>query len=99
MITELTGAGILLLGILIGRFLPGRRRQPKPPEPVKPICGCSHGVHTHDPKSGACQAQVKMYKYSPSAGREVFDKYGPCACVRYSGPQPITEFYAPEISE
>ncbi len=91
----LEGALIALAGVLIGRFLPGRRRHPKPPKPAKPICGCTHGIHTHDPGTGRCNAQVKTYRHNGIT--EVLDGYADCACVRYSGPEPLPEFFAPEI--
>ena len=91
------GALILLAGILVGRFAPARRRRPKPPRPVEAVCGCTHGIHTHDPKTKECKASVKRYRYSTSEEREVFDKYAPCACVCYSGPEPLPEFFAQEI--
>jgi hypothetical protein len=91
----LEGALILLAGILIGRFMPARRRRAKPPKPVKPICGCTHGIQTHDPGTKRCHAQVQTYRHN--GVKEVLDGYADCACVCYSGPTPYPEFYAPEI--
>jgi hypothetical protein len=89
------GALILLAGLVIGRFMPGRRRRPKPPKPVKPICGCTHGIQTHHPETGRCNARVQTYRHD--GVKEVLAGYAACACVRYSGPQPYPEFFAPEI--
>jgi hypothetical protein len=92
------GALILIAGLLIGRFMPARRRGPKPPKPrpePKPICGCTHGIHTHDPNTKRCQARVEKYRHDGI--REVMDGYAACACVHHSGPTPYPEFYAPEI--
>jgi hypothetical protein len=88
----ITGALILLAGILIGmalRSLPARRKGPKP---VEAVCGCSHHHSMHDPETGACNATVRVTRYGGS-----WD-YVPCACVRYSGPLPLPEYYANEIA-
>jgi hypothetical protein len=92
----LEGALILLAGFVVGRFMPGRRRKPKPPKPIKPICGCGHGYHDHGAESGACHGQKKKYRHDGLS--EVMDGYMPCTCQRYTGPTPLPEFYAPEIT-
>jgi hypothetical protein len=81
----LEGAGILLSGMLAGRFWPARRRGRKPPKPVTPTCGCNHNVSYHDPKTGRCH---KISSYDGSQ----------CPCRRYTGPEPLPEYYAPEIT-
>ena len=92
------GALILLAGILVGRFAPSRRRAPKPrPEP-KPICECGHGFHDHDPASSACHGRAELKRYSIAEERKVFDKYGPCTCRRYVGPEPLPTYVATEIA-
>jgi hypothetical protein len=91
------GALILLVGLVIGRFTPARRRRPKPPKPVEPICGCGHGIHDHDPDTKSCHAQTKAYRYDRIEEREVFNKYVPCTCRQYTGPTPLPEFFATEI--
>jgi hypothetical protein len=68
---------------------------PTPAVP-KPICGCGHGLHDHDPEKKTCAARVRLFKYSIGSGHEVFDKYGNCSCKQYVGPIPYTEFYMPE---
>ena len=89
----LLGAAIFASGMLAGRFWPARRKAPKPLEPVKPICGCSHHLAHHDPDGdgggGACQAGIPM-------GREIER----CACQRYVGPRILDPGYvARELSE
>lgn len=91
----LEGALILLAGLVIGQLMPSRRRRPRPRKPPEPICGCTHGIHTHDDGTGRCNAQVKTYRHNGT--REVMDGYAACACVRYSGPTPYPEFFAQEI--
>jgi hypothetical protein len=93
----LEGALILLAGILLGRFLPGRRKGPRPPKPVEAVCGCTHHHAVHDPKTGACNASVPVNRYSKSGDWTGHD-YRPCACVNYSGPLPLPEYFAPEIA-
>jgi hypothetical protein len=83
------GAAAVIIGLLLGRFLPGRRKGLKP---VEAVCGCDHHYSMHDPGTGACNATVQVSHYGGSWG------YEPCACVRYSGPEPIPSLYAPEIA-
>lgn len=85
------GALILLTGILLGRFLPGRRKAPKLPAPV---CGCGHHYSFHDPQTLACGYESAIYLGS--------GKYGPtciCRCARYAGPEPLPEYVPREIAE
>jgi hypothetical protein len=90
----LEGALILLAGILLGRILPGRRREPDLP---KPVCGCTHHHSMHDPQTGKCNAAVEVGRYNASGGW-VGKDYHPCACLSYSGPVPLPSVYAPEIA-
>jgi hypothetical protein len=88
----LLGAAVFAAGMLTGRLWPARRKGPKPPKPVRPVCGCEHEMSFHDPKSGECHAMM----YVPgSASRSSY--HTPCTCRQYSGPQPLPEYYAPEI--
>lgn len=95
------GALILLAGLLVGRLLPGRRRRPKPLKPApppKPVCGCSHGLHDHDPATNACNGKTKAYRWNGTYGREVLDKYVSCTCKQYTGPSIYPEYIAREIA-
>lgn len=82
----------VIIGVLLGRFLPNRRKGPKPAKPVQPVCGCEHHHSFHDPKDGHCGYVEQVYvgngRYKPH----------PCGCRTYSGPVPMPEFYAPEIT-
>lgn len=89
----LEGAGILAAGLAMGRFWPARRRHPKPQKPSQPVCGCDHHLSYHDPDTGQCHGMMKI----PSSGsRDSFHQS--CTCRRYSGPEPLPEYYAPEIT-
>lgn len=92
----LEGALILLAGILLGRFLPSRRKHPRQPEPV---CGCDHHHSFHDPQTGECHAQVRGAVTRFDADEfPIAWELVPCSCRRYSGPEPLPEVYAPEIA-
>jgi hypothetical protein len=87
----LTGAIILLVGVVIGALIgrmawPARGMAPKPGEP-KPVCGCKHHYSMHD-QSGRCHEQE--WRYSKGEGEHWVD----CACQRYTGPEPLPEFVA-----
>jgi hypothetical protein len=95
--TGLEFAIVALAGVLLGRFLPNRRKGPKPPQPVKPICGCGHHHGYHDPQTGACGHSRRLVTYEDA----FHTKYGDietCGCRQYSGPQPMPEFFAPEVT-
>lgn len=92
------GALIALAAFLLGRLLPGRKRKDlaggKSP---KPVCGCGHHHAYHDPKTGACGHAKRLVTYS-DAWRTTYGDTAKCPCRQYSGPVPLPEVYAPEIS-
>ncbi len=84
MLVELLTGGVLVaVGVLIGWKLPVRRRSTS----AEPRCGCGHALAFHDPKQGVCH-WVK---------EGVIDTHH-CGCRQYTGPQPLPEYYAPEVS-
>ena len=83
----------VIIGILLGRFLPNRRKGPKPPEPVLPVCGCGHHHAHHDPKTGKCS---NLMKVPSTMSRDSY--HTACTCRQYSGPVPLPEYYAPEVT-
>jgi hypothetical protein len=104
-IDMLIGAAIFAAGALLGRFLPARKRGPKP---IKPICGCSHHHSMHDPETGQCHGLVSGGETAARDAKNnpVLDDFGyvqktyakvQCSCRRYSGPEPLPEYSAPEI--
>jgi hypothetical protein len=91
------GAAILLIGIVIGVILgrlPARRKGPKP---VEAVCGCKHHHSMHNPETGACNASLPVDRYAKN-GEWTGKEYRACACVRYSGPEPLGVVFAPEIA-
>jgi hypothetical protein len=93
----LEGALILLAGILIGigfGRLPARRKGPKP---AVAVCGCTHHHSMHDPETGECNSEEAVSRYD-RYGNWTGKEYKPCACRRYSGPEPLPVFYATEIA-
>ena len=95
----LEGGAVALLGVLVGRILPNRRRAPKPPKPLPPpmpVCGCGHHFSFHAPATGACKGTDRKRKYS-GGGSDLGLHDFPCCCQTYAGPQPLPEFFAQEI--
>jgi len=74
------GAAIFAGGYVSGRI--GRaRRNPKVGAARNPyVCGCTHNLATHDPKTNACAASVFL---GSSYG------YKRCACKQYVGERPL----------
>ena len=87
----LEGALTLLAGILVGRFMPGRRRRPKPLADPKPICGCGHHVSFHGDGKGPCAWEgEKFYRSGVGTVKPT------CKCLRYVGPE-VYPVYTSEI--
>ena len=87
----------VIIGVLLGRFLPNRRKGPKPPP--EPVCGCGHHHSYHDPATGECHGQTKgdPIKFD-IGGYATAYKQVQCSCKQYSGAVPLPEFYAPEVT-
>ncbi|MER7280512.1 hypothetical protein ABT369_39345 [Dactylosporangium sp. NPDC000244] len=80
--------GLLSAGWLLGRHarLKAAPRQPKP------VCMCGHHYGTHDPQQGCCEAQdLEKVNFK--------DVWVDCACVRYTGPQPVEQFWVPPAAD
>ncbi len=93
LVTFLAGGGTALGGVLLGRFLPARRG----PRPVEARCGCGHHHSFHDPATGQCHGTDRRILYS-SGGADLGYRDVPCTCRQYTGPQPLPEYFAPEIT-
>lgn len=97
--TGIEFALVALAGVLLGRFLPNRRKEPKPPKPVEAICGCEHHHSFHDPQTGRCSATVPVARPRQDTYVPVSYDHRPCACRQYSGPVPMPEYYAQEVTQ
>lgn len=93
----LEGGICVLVGILLGRLWrrdsKGRGRDPQP------VCGCKHHYSMHDPETGRCHGKVngKPTTYGEWSSRPIAWEQVSCTCRRYSGPEPLPTYTAPEI--
>lgn len=96
----ITGAGIFVSGYGFNSLISWWCGDPEAAEegPKGPVCGCTHGLQTHDRKTGECKAAVKKEKFA-KGGEKSGHQWMDCACQQYVGPQPLTEYYAPDITE
>lgn len=91
MLELLVGAGIFAGGMAVGRVAQVRSR-PRTVKSSKPVCGCEHELAYHDPKTGECHAEISRFVY------DIGDyQWRQCTCCRYTGPEPLTSYYAPEL--
>lgn len=95
--TGIEFALVALAGVLLGRFLPNRRKEPKGTEPIKAVCGCGHHHSYHDPQTGACAHKKRLVTHS-DVWNTHYGETVECSCRQYSGPQPMPEFFAPEVT-
>jgi hypothetical protein len=56
--------------------------------PAKPICQCGHGLSFHDRETSKCAER-----------QDSKSRLGSCLCRRYIGPEPLAQFYAPELTD
>lgn len=96
MLLLLTGACIAVAcfaaGVTAGPYLHRQRAAPAPPKTVKPVCGCTHHYAFHDAETRKCAGSVNIAVYPYPV------KTAPCPCRNYCGPEPLPEYYAPEIA-
>lgn len=95
-ISILVGAGLLLLGLLLGVFatvvlLPRRTPALKTPQAV---CSCSHGLGKHDEVHGKCHGEILRKNARTKEGDWIGDQWVTCTCRHYDGPQPIERYLA-----
>jgi hypothetical protein len=89
------GLALFALGWLTGRI--ARRRAVRPAGQPDPVCLCGHHYGTHDPGTGACVAVEVVTMHSSRKGTYQADH--PCPCLRYTGPQPIEQFWVPPVAD
>jgi hypothetical protein len=94
----LAAAVIAVTAFLAGQWLPRPRLRRGMPKPPRPICGCDHHHSFHDPADGTCHGTVQIETGWGEYGAAREWKQGPCPCKQYSGPLPLPEFYATEIT-
>jgi hypothetical protein len=93
----LIGAAIFAAGVAAGRFLPSRRGGGRGRrKEIQPICSCGHAVSFHG-DDGRCNAQASVATWNN--GRWTGQEQQACTCQKYTGPEPLPTFYAPEITE
>lgn len=92
------GALLLGAGMLIGRLLPRDRRNGDALPPPPPICGCGHDRAFHDQDKGRCHA-VERTEKKDMFGHTRGWLEAPCTCRRYNGPEPITTYYATQLTD
>ncbi len=88
----LTGAGLLTAGMALGWWLSARHRPS--PVPQGPVCGCGHSLSSHRPDTRYRECGAAMIRAVDNfeVGRVE------CPCFQYIGPEPLPEYYAPEVS-
>lgn len=94
MLELVVGAAIFAAGQVTGRYL---RMRAKPPKPIErgPTCGCGHHKSLHD-ANGKCHGGFTEVGHKPVAS--VKYSHLACRCKQYVGPEPLPEYYAPELS-
>lgn len=85
--------GVLGVGWLLGRHA----RIKSAPKQPKPVCMCGHHYGTHDPKTGACGDGEDEQRWSSNKGTHFVTVS--CSCVRYTGPQPIEQYWVPPSAD
>lgn len=85
-ISAATAVALVGAGWLIGRHARLRR------VPPKPVCMCGHHYGTHDPEDGFCCAEVRRTV-------NTIQSVARCVCVRYTGPQPVEQFWVPPSAD
>jgi hypothetical protein len=90
-VSLVTGAAILIAGVLIGRV--GRRTARRQGSDPQPICGCTHHRALHEPDTGRCRGENRQGNWLDGW------RHVKCTCQRYSGPVPIETLWTPPIAE
>lgn len=86
----------IVLAVFAGGWLTGRharlKARPKEPKPLQPICLCEHQYGSHDPQTGECNGSHREWINSK-------ERMLGCACLRYTGPQPVEQYWVPPAAD
>lgn len=101
-LTLIVGALLALVFFALGRINGLRQAQlstGKSPKPLKPVCGCDHGLHQHDRQTGKCHAEYKKPMGQYYKQGRLWDKWEwtKCDCRQYTGPIPAEEYLAQQL--
>lgn len=96
-LTLLAGAGLLAAGWLAGHLTGRRAERRRLDKPREPICGCTHHLAAHDPKTSECTAAVERQLRNDRNSMAGTD-WVECACRRYVGPEPISSVWVPPVA-
>ncbi|MCC3769430.1 hypothetical protein [Streptomyces sp. UNOC14_S4] len=66
--------------------------------PPQPICGCTHHLAKHD-KQGRCHETVEVPVAWDGEKKPTGYGPGPCNCQQYIGPQPLSTYYAEDLTD
>lgn len=89
LISAMLGAGLVLLGAVVGvpvALLLWHRAPVREPDPY--TCGCAHALAVHDPETNRCNATVEVQLYSTLNQRSGKEREA-CACRQYVGERPV----------
>lgn len=78
----------LATGWILGRHARLRAH----PKPLQPICLCGDHYGAHDPETGECQEQDTEFLNGAQ-------EWVRCSCVRYTGPQPVEQYWVPPSAD
>ncbi|MFH8789769.1 hypothetical protein [Streptomyces roseoverticillatus] len=67
-------------------------------KPPQPICGCTHHLAKHD-KQGKCHESVETPVAWDAEKKPTAYELRQCNCQQYVGPQPLTTFYAEDLTD
>lgn len=67
-------------------------------KPPQPVCGCTHHLAKHD-KQGRCHESVELPSAWDADKKPTSYERGQCNCQQYIGPQPLTTFYAEDLTD
>lgn len=93
-VSVLVAAAVFVVGWLVGRHA----RLKSAPKQPKPWCLCDHHYGTHDPETGECRSEDKE-RFQETPGAFYKDVWVQCACVRYTGPQPVEQYWVPPSAD